>query len=309
MSALVKSKVVKERGGSKRVSLKSSPKTFKEKREQGLIIKTIFFPTDFTEQNVSLLPLVVDLCRKLEAELILFHAFKVAVVDEYMPASMIDDMIVEGERQSLDRLKKLVDSSWEISVSYNVKMGFTAESISEAAVESGADIIIMGTNGCNSLEDRVFGTVSWNTIKHAEIPVLTLPEGVKELKFDQIIFPFECTDKDIDIIHFALKLSAIFKSTIHLIHFLLEGAVLNKTIIDKINAKFHKEIQEERLQIQILADKNITTGIEKYAERIGADTIVMVTHSRGLMATLFHMSTTRKIALYNNIPLFAFKAD
>ena len=49
--------------------------------------------------------------------------------------------------------------------------------------------------------------------------------------------------------------------------------------------------------------------MKEYAERIGADTIVMVTHSRGLMATLFHMSTTRKIALYNNIPLFAFKAD
>ncbi len=284
-------------------------KTHSARKEHGVEIKTIFFPTDFSAHSVSLLPVIIDLCTRLEARLVMFHAYKVAVADEYMPANMVDSMITEGEKATLKKLKSLNTGDTVVPISYSVKMGFTAESIADAAAEAGADLIIMGTNGCDSLEDRIFGTVSWNTIKHTEIPVLTLPEGVKELTFNEIIFPFECTDKDINIIHFALQIAHMFDSRVHLIHFLLEGAVINKTILDKINARFHKEIREEKLEIQILADKNITDGITRYAERIGADTIFMVTHSRGLLATLFHMSTTRKIALYNNIPLFAFKSD
>lgn len=294
---------------TRKSATKTRAKTTRQKHE--VHISTIFFPSDFSKHSKQLLATVAALCEKLQAKLVLFHAYKVAIVDEYMPATMVDTMMAEGEAAALKKLHALLpkDAYPNLDIQYSAKMGFTAECISDAALEANADLIVMGTNGCDSLEDRIFGTVSWNTIKHTSIPVLTLPEGIKTIAFQKIIFPFECTAKDLDIIQFCLKLAEIFGSTIYLIHFLLEGAVINKTILDKINTRFHKEISEERLQIHILADKNITGGISKFAERVNADTIIMVTHNRGLMATLFHMSTTRKMVLYNNTPLLAFKAE
>lgn len=285
-------------------------KSVGQKKSSSFSLKKILFPTDFSPHSIEIYPMVLALCERLDAVLVVFHAYKIALVDEYMPAAMIDNMMEEGEKSAILRLHAMTEPfPTVVPIEYVAKMGFTAESISEAANETSADLIIMGTNGCNSLEDRMFGTVSWNTIKHADVPVLTLPDGISSVPFKKIIFPFECTDMDLDIIQFATKLSETFGGQIHLIHFLLEGAVVNKTILDKINARFNKEIREEKLQIQILADKNITDGIVKYADHIGADTIIMVTHHRGLMATLFHMSTTRNIVLYSSVPLLAFKAE
>ncbi|HPR30111.1 MAG TPA: universal stress protein [Chitinophagales bacterium] len=308
MSATLKPKkqgkelpVVKKDTRPRRKALKKTP-SFR--------ISKVLFPTDFSESSADMLRMVVNFCEKLQADLVVFHAYKIALVDEYMPSAMVDSMLDEGEKAALEKLHELTSGlETSVQIDYQVKMGFTAESISEAANTSGADLIIMGTNGCNSLEDRMFGTVSWNTIKHAEVPVLTIPEGAAVPAFQNIIFPFECTDKDLEIIQFAVEIASLFDSKIHLIHFLLEGSVVNKTILDKINHRYHKEIREEKLQIQILADKNITDGIVKYAEGVSADMIIMVTHHRGLMATLFHMSTTRNIVLYSSVPLLAFKAE
>ena len=65
-----------------------------------------------------------------------------------MPSAMVDSMLDEGEKAALEKLHELTSGlETSVQIDYQVKMGFTAESISEAANTSGADLIMMGTNG------------------------------------------------------------------------------------------------------------------------------------------------------------------
>ena len=147
-----------------------------------------------------MLRMVVNFCEKLQADLVVFHAYKIALVDEYMPSAMVDSMLDEGEKAALEKLHELTSGlETSVQIDYQVKMGFTAESISEAANTSGADLIMMGTNGCNSLEDRMF---RYRFLEHYQSMLKFCSDHTGRAAvpaFQNIIFPIQCTDKDLEI--------------------------------------------------------------------------------------------------------------
>lgn len=274
-------------------------------------IRQIFCPTDFSDLSADGIRVACTIAEKTKAKVVVFHSFKIPFVDEYMPSTMVDTLMQENEEKAYSELTAFLklhklDQKY---ISTNAKMGFTAETIADAAKEQKADLIVMSTQGCNSVEDRMFGTVTWNTIRHSDIPVLAIPPDTIIPNNCNIIFPFECNEEDIAVLKQCIEFSSLFNSKVHAIHFMQDGTVANKNIVNKINTSFRKEIAEGQLNLNFVVDKNITDAISRFAQTHQAGAIVMVTHHQGLMATIFHMSTTRKIALYNNIPLLAFNAD
>lgn len=271
----------------------------------------LFCPTDFSVISADGLKVASTIAEKSGAHITVFHAYKIPFVDEYMPGTMIDTLMQENEEKAeLDIHNFLkINNLPNTNISIETRMGFTAETIAATANELGADLIIMSTQGCNSVEDRMFGTVTWNTIKHSEIPVLAIPHGKQIPENSNIIFPFECNEEDIEVLSQCLAFAKLFSGTVQAIHFLQDGTVANKAIISKINTAFRKELAEGILHLNFVVDKNITDAITRFAQTHHAGAIVMVTHHSGLMATIFHMSITRQIALYSNTPLLAFNAN
>lgn len=274
-------------------------------------IKRIFCPTDFSEQSAEAIRMAYRIAEKTKASIVVFHAFKIPFVDEYMPSTMVDNLMKENEEKANKDLQTFLKTQKleNKRITIEAKMGFTAETIADGAEEANADLIVMSTQGCNSVEDRMFGTVTWNTIRHSHIPVLAIPQDADIPDGSNIIFPFECIEEDVDVLRQCLLFSSLFNSKVYAIHFMQDGTVGNKSIVNKINATFRKEIADGDLNLNFVVDKNITEAITRFAETHSAGAIVMITHHMGFMATIFHMSTTRHIALYNNIPLLAFNAE
>lgn len=275
------------------------------------LYKHLFCPTDFSTISADGLRVAATIAEKSGAHITVFHAYKIPFVDEYMPGTMIDTLMKENaEKAEADMHNFLkLNNLASTNITIETRMGFTAETIAATANELGADLIIMSTQGCNSMEDRMFGTVTWNTIKHSEIPVLAIPQGKQIPEDSNIIFPFECNEEDIEVMAQCLDFAKLFSGTVQAIHFLQDGTVANKTIINKINNTFRKELSDGTLHLNFVVDKNITDAITRFAQTHHAGAIVMVTHHSGLMATIFHMSITRQIALYNNTPLLAYNAN
>lgn len=278
--------------------------------ENTIGIKTIFCPTDFSDQSADAIRIAGRIAEKTNASIVVFHAYKIPFVDEYMPGTMVENLMQENEEKANADLKAFLRSQHldNGNITLEAKMGFTAETIADGAGEAHADLIVMSTQGCNSVEDRMFGTVTWNTIRFSSIPVLAIPQDADIPEGSNIIFPFECIDEDIDVLKHCLMFGGLFKSKVYAIHFMQDGTVANKAIVNKINTTFRKEIADGDLNLNFVVDKNITEAITRFAETHAAGAIVMITHHMGFMATIFHMSTTRHIALYNNIPLLAFNA-
>lgn len=292
---------------------KTGTKTVKKVEIPSPEIKHILVPTDFSENSLKALHLALSIAEKNKASLLLVHACHLPYTDDHMPPSMMQELMDAQLLRAGEQMKEFVmvhsNVFGKIKVESQVIMGFAAESILETAHQANIDIIVLGTQGVNGIEDKLFGTVTWNIIKRSDIPVIAIPATNNEIQFKNIMIPFEGTAYDIDIINYLLNFAEKYGAVVHGVHFIQDASTYNKGVIDKLQSKFRKEIDTEKLQLHFPAEKNITEGIKKFAARNQVDMISMVTHNHGLFSTIFHMSVTRNIALYAQIPLLAYNMD
>lgn len=276
-------------------------------------ISNILVPTDFSENAKKAVKIAVGIAEKHQAGLLLVHACHMPYTDEHMPPAMMQELILAQQGRCESQMQEFVaaqkDLFANISPKTKVVLGFAAETILELAHKENTDLIILGTQGVNGIEDKLFGTVTWNIIKRSDIPVMAIPDVANDINFSNIMIPFEGTAYDADIIQYLLKFAEKYNAVVHGVHFIQDAPTYNKGVIDKLQNKFRKEIDAEKLQLHFPAEKNITDGIKKFASRNQIDMISMVTHNHGLFSTIFHMSVTRNIALYAQIPLLAYNMD
>lgn len=282
-------------------------------KERLVNVRRILVPTDYSENADKALILAADIARLFEAGLLVVHAYHMPFTDEHMPPDMVKELLdAQKLRADDDMLKYSQRHSNELNwpkTEFKAMMGFASEAILDIARQEGVDLIVLGTQGANSIEDRMFGTVTWNIIKKSDIPVIALPSQKEPVSIKNVMVPFEGTEQDYDIIGYLLGFTAKYNAVLHAVHFMHDTNSYNKSLVDKLQTGFRKEIDAERLQLHFLAEKNITEGIKKFAARNQVDMIGMVTHNHGLFSTIFHMSVTRNIALYSQIPLLAYNCD
>lgn len=300
-------------GPGKRDSIR--PKTLRKDlfKERKFKVERILVPTDYSENADKALLMAAGLAREFKAQLMIVHAFHMPFADEHMPPDMVKNLLeaqrVKAEGDIATYAQKHGVDLADIQVEFRAIMGFAAETIIDIARMYHADLIVLGTQGANSLEDRLFGTVTWNIIKQSDIPVIALPDIQHQVQFKNIMIPFEGTEQDYAIISYLLGFAEKYDAAVHAVHFMQDNNTYNKSLIEKLQSGFRRQIEAERLQLHFLAEKNVTEGIKKFAARNAIDMIGMVTHNHGLFSTIFHMSVTRNIALYSQIPLLAYNSD
>ncbi|MBK7567952.1 MAG: universal stress protein [Chitinophagales bacterium] len=291
-----------------------SSKSLKKEKSLPTDIKKILLPTDYSINSLGALKSAISIAQIQGATLIVLHVFHMPFADEHMPPAMIKELMnTQKERADLE-MKTFMESEEIVQqnmvpIEFKTVMGFASEMILVFARANNVDLIITGTKGANSVDDKLFGTVTWNIIKQSEIPVIAIPEQSENNIFKNIMIPFEGTEKDNDTITWLLNFAEKNKATVHAVHFLTDSTNYNKSMIDKLHNRFRRYLDNDMLQLHFLAEKNITEGIKKFASRNNIDMISMVTHHHGLFATIFHMSITRNIALYSQIPLLAYNID
>lgn len=141
-------------------------------------IKSILFPTDFSEGSSQALQYAVDLTKKYGAKLYLVHViYDIAkATGWYVPHVSMDQMykdIQEGARKELDKF-----GSEELSGMKNLERivvtGVPHEEIINSAKKNKIDMIIMGTHGRKGIDRILFGSTAAQIVRFAPCPVLTV---------------------------------------------------------------------------------------------------------------------------------------
>ncbi len=147
-------------------------------------IKTILFPTDFTEASVKVLPYARYLAEKLGAKIIVLF-----VVEElakyahfYVPHSALDNLEAELMESAKKKMELFMDDYFSDfpQAESLVLRGDIAEEIIKTAEEKNVDLIVMGTHGRKGLEKILLGSVAERVVKNSPCPVMTVnPHRVK----------------------------------------------------------------------------------------------------------------------------------
>ena len=136
-------------------------------------LQRILCCTDFSENSHQAWDHAVSLAAEYHAELTLLHVL------EEMPGSTD----IEGEiAKVLQQLEKQI-SPWahmNIVTKPAVRIGKAYQQIIQFALESQADLLVMGVRGRHALDLAVFGSTTYRAVQLGPCPVLVV-HGVKEL--------------------------------------------------------------------------------------------------------------------------------
>jgi len=149
-------------------------------------IKTILFPTDFSNGARAAMDHAISLAKDYQAKLILLYVIQdISIAEWYIPSSLsVADLVEDMQKSAWQEMDK-----WTAEVSKQVKdvekmvvRGVPFVEIIRTAKERNADMIVIGTHGRTGIDHMLFGSTAEKVVRKASCPVLTVRTAGKEFK-------------------------------------------------------------------------------------------------------------------------------
>jgi nucleotide-binding universal stress UspA family protein len=144
------------------------------------LIKTIIFPTDFSEESKLALPYATSLAQEFHADLTVLHV-----------APKYERLVRDREHVQdylLNQLKNLAPASrfpW-CTVNHAVTFGDPGQEIPKAARARNADLIVLGLHTAVHFTSHLPERLSYKVLCYAPCPVMSVLFGERELKLARI---------------------------------------------------------------------------------------------------------------------------
>lgn len=261
------------------------------------MFKKILVPLDGSTLSEAVFPWLNALVNKLapEAEIVLLRAFEPpstvyllpelsipttnALSDEY-----VGGLIMEYLQNRAERLEGL-------KVSTHMTMGDPASEILEMA--EGADLVVMASHGRGGLGRWLLGSVATKVVRGCTVPVLVI--GGKALEegapptFSRFMVPLDGSEVAERAFSTACRLAQGLEGALHLYAGVVQVESAHEMALKANRAgveHFQDYLQEmaereSRLEIDCtVKETHGKTGIVEFADKIGADLIVMGSHGR-----------------------------
>lgn len=136
-----------------------------------LNIRTILHPTDFSELSKPAFQVACSLAQVFRAKLVLLYVS--GPIDPLGGVSVIP-RASEVKDELWKKLNALSPADSQVPLTRLIRHGQAAEEILMQAVESQADMIVLGTHGRTGLDRMLMGSVAEEVLRNAACPVVTV---------------------------------------------------------------------------------------------------------------------------------------
>ena len=294
-------------------------------------INKILCPLDFSKCSKVALKNAIELAKKVNAELHLFHAILMYEDDSYKPDDRLHDNIVSYaliEDISNQKLKNiavdLAGDGFKV-VTVSSRAFSAAEEILRYAEDNQIDLIIMGTHGRTAISHLLLGSVAERIIRMSKCPVLTFRKDWKDQgEYKSILVPIDFSDHSKLALQYALELAELYNSEITLFHAFEQQMhpsfyASGKTSMFEIDSELKQRAAEAMTRFRnesgkpaidtkfAFAEGAAYHEIVEYTKKKHFDLLVIATHGlRGLEHFLIG-STTEKVIRHTEIPVLTVK--
>jgi universal stress protein A len=143
------------------------------------IIQKILVPVDFSEASERAAHYAAALARRLGASLHLVHVLEPSEMVQgpfelfEVPSPEFLNRLYWAKRTRLVKLGSGLEGG-AVPVTSEVRHGTPADSVRAAAIDYGADLVIMSTHGRSGFSHLLMGSVAEQVIRTARCPVLVV---------------------------------------------------------------------------------------------------------------------------------------
>lgn len=141
-------------------------------------IRTILYPTDFSEEAAAAFPVACSLAKQHGALLVILHVIPPPITwGEAIAQLPPDDYEVQIKNEYLLPLRP---TDKDIRYEHHLERGNPEELIDSVAEEIGADLIVMGTHGRSGVGRLLMGSICEQVLRTAPCPVLAVRKELPE---------------------------------------------------------------------------------------------------------------------------------
>lgn len=250
------------------------------------MIRKIICPTDLSPAAQNAVEYAAKLCQLTGATLELLHMEPMYAHDLVFSGRKIagDVAMISGE---LDEVCYEVNRMFNISCSYDVETGNIPldEAVSLKADEE--SLIVVGTNGADSLFQRIFGSNAFNIAKRSFSHVLVVPEGVSFGTIRNIAFAwdYEITKS---FLRQVKQLAGQLGGKLVFLHVSTHEGAISKDIFNALTDKVSDVLGEKAdVEYERMLASDIREGLDRYMKKKNADVLAIAMKSGKLVRKAF----------------------
>jgi len=282
-------------------------------------MKTILFPTDFSENAKHAIRYGYYLSRQIKADIILCNA--VIIPAEAPQAGLVawpmeeSDTLLKDSTAELVKLKSFIEKSrnksgFQPAISYLNQSGILTDVVNQIIANKKIDLVIIGTHGSSGLTTLLLGNHSRSMIDGVNSPLLLIPPDAKLSPVKKIAFAtdFKNPEEDIKSIAALADLAKPLNAEILLTH-IYENADKSPEFeqwIKQFVRELPAKIDFSKIKYTMYKSNGAQSGLEWLCDNGDIDILAIMHRSHTFIDSLFRGSQTQKIAGQIPIPLLVF---
>jgi len=178
-------------------------------------INRILVATDLSEASENALRCAVNLAKKFKSEIVLLHIFEVPDIDENAKRIISSSFLNRDIKRQLQEAVQEVEKNEGLKISFLTKDGDLFNSMSDAALETKSDVLMVGTHGVHGIQ-HLTGSFIAQTVNCTPIPVWVVQKDSQIIPYQNILVLIdELLDNPLH--HFILNMALAFESKIHFV--------------------------------------------------------------------------------------------
>ncbi len=269
----------------------------------------IIVPIDFSEQSIIALNQSHNMARFAKSDITLVHVMDEDLISSLKhisgSAEQQEELMRIGIQVKLDELANETRAKSGIDVKTRILKGKIYDELNLVATELNAAFIIMGTNGKTTLRKKLIGSNARNVIDEAPCPVITIKGKDHRPGCKTIVLPLDLSRETKEKVDQCIEIARFFGS-----------AVKVMTVVDTKDEYLVNKLTRQMDQVvDFLSSHNIdVTGefihgsdiaeeVIKYAEKVLADLIIIMTQQELVWTEYFIGTASQKIINDSPIPV------
>lgn len=277
--------------------------------------QTILVPTDFSNNALIALRYGVELARKAQMHVHVFHAYRPFTSAFQSPlANETDEQRAKisaekGLANFIDKLEKNTD----VQVTSSIAKNSLLEAINDYITENNVRIVVMGAHGASGTRKDLLGSNTYDVAKDVSRPLLIVPEHTNSFKLENVVFFSDYQQGDIKTLTSFNSLFGNTRPSYTLIH-IHEGKDAptedNLQSLQQWKATLEKETTVKELSVEIEHVPENVEAVNKILDRMSADmTLITLIDSRGFFKKTVHKSLARAIIINPHTPVLLTSED
>ena len=148
------------------------------------MFKNILCPVDMHPRSKMALRKAINIAHQFNSKIVLLSIHEEFISKKQMimsrvSVSLLGDEFKKIATEAKNDMKNLVKEleADDIKCEYILRDGIPADIIVKLSNEMDIDLIVMGTNGRDSLSDYIVGSTTQKVVEKSKCPVLVMPKG------------------------------------------------------------------------------------------------------------------------------------